>query len=75
MEKKSGTSFPREVIEAYLDPGTQLLHVRFAEPESTEVGEPLPLKTIVTLFTDDKTHRITALEIVGIDSLMKEIEN
>ena len=75
IEKRSNIKLLQEVIEAYLDPETQLLHIRFTEPESTGMGEPLSFKTIVTLFTDDKTQKITALEIIGIDSLMKEIEN
>jgi len=75
IEERSGIKLPQEVVEAYLDPETQLLHIRFAEPESTEGSEPLPFKAIVNLFIDDKTGKITALEIIGIGRLMKEIGN
>jgi len=48
-----------------------MLFIRFKEPRNTEVGEPLEMKAITTLFTEEGTNEITALEIIGISELLK----
>jgi len=63
---------PRDVIMTYLDTEHDLLFIRFREPRGVEVGEPLPLKTPVTLFTEEDTGEVTALEVIGISKLLIE---
>jgi putative transposase len=53
--------------------GGQLLFIRFSEPAGQEVGEPLPTRTPVTLFTEEGSGKITALEIIGISDLLEEL--
>jgi hypothetical protein len=66
---------PRKVIEAYLDVDHDMLFIRFKEPGNTEVGEPLKMKAIATLFIEEETNEITALEIIGISELLKEFKS
>jgi hypothetical protein len=73
IEKKTGVKLPRKVIEAYLDDEHDLLFIRFKEPEKVEVGEPLPTEAITTLFTDEDTNEVTALEIIDLSELLREL--
>jgi hypothetical protein len=72
IESKCSIKLPRRVIETYLDVEHDMLFIRFKEPSNTEVGEPLKMKAIATLFTEEETNEITALEIIGISELLKE---
>jgi len=74
IEKKTGVKLPRKVIEAYLDDDHDLLFIRFKEPKKVEVGEPLPTEAIATLFTDEDTNEVTALEIIELEEFLKEID-
>jgi len=73
IEKKTGVKLPRKVIEAYLDDEHDLLFIRFKEPKKVEVGEPLPTEAITTLFTDEETKEVTALEIIDLSELLREL--
>jgi hypothetical protein len=73
LERKCGIKLPGEVIEVYLDRDHDLLFIRFSEPDEQEVGEPLSTRILVTIFTEEKTGKITALEIIGISDLIKEL--
>jgi len=73
IEKKTSVKLPRKVIEAYLDDDHDLLFIRFKEPEKMEVGEPLPTEAITTLFTDEETKEVTALEIIDLSELLREL--
>lgn len=74
VRKKSGVELPDKVIEASLVRG--VLHMRFDYPKGPETDvEPLPFKTPVFLFRDEKTDKITALEIVSVEELLEEIGN
>ncbi|RSN76917.1 MAG: hypothetical protein DSO07_03865 [Thermoproteota archaeon] len=75
LERKCGITLPREVTEVYLDRDHNLLFIRFSEPDEQEVGEPLCTRTLVTLFTEEKTGKITALEMIGISDLLEELSN
>jgi len=71
LERRCRIKLPREVIEVYLDRDHNLLFIRFSEPDEQEVGEPLCTRTLVTLFTEEKTGKITSLEIIGISDLLE----
>jgi hypothetical protein len=73
IEEKFGMKLPRRVIEVYLDAKHDMLFIRFKETSKTEVGEPLQTKAIVTLFSDEESNEITALEIIRISELLKEL--
>jgi hypothetical protein len=73
IEERAGVKLPRDITETYLDPGHDLLFIRFREPRGVEVGEPLPLKTSTTLFTEEGTGEVTALETIGISDLLSEL--
>jgi hypothetical protein len=73
LESRAGLKLPRRVIEVYLDEKHDLLFIRFKEPRGVEVGEPLATNTIVTLFTDEESSEVTAIEIVGLSGLLKEL--
>ena len=73
IEKKTGVKLPRKVIEAYLDDEHDLLFIKFKEPKKVEIGEPLPTEAIATLFTDEDTNEVTALEIIELEEFLKEI--
>jgi hypothetical protein len=73
IEERTGVKLPRDIIETYLDTEHDLLFIRFREPRGVEVGEPLPLKTPVTLFTEEGTGEVTALEVIGISDLLSEL--
>jgi len=75
IENRCGIKLPRRVIETYLDVDHDMLFIRFKEPSNTEVGEPLEMKAIATLFTEEETNEITALEIIGISELLKEFKS
>jgi hypothetical protein len=75
IEGKFSVKLPRRVIEAYLDVDNDMLFIRFKEPSNAEVGEPLETKAIATLFTEEGTNEITALEIIGISELLKELNS
>jgi hypothetical protein len=66
---------PRRVIEVYLDAKHDMLFIRFKETKKTEVGEPLQIKAIATLFTEEEINEITVLEIIRISELLKELIN
>jgi hypothetical protein len=74
LEEVCGVKLPESVVEAYVDWELDLLFVRFKKPSGPEVGEPLPTKAPVTLFTEEGTGEITALEVVGLSELLKELE-
>jgi hypothetical protein len=74
LEEVCGVKLPGSVAEAYVDWERDLLFVRFREPSGPEVGEPLPTRTPATLFTDERTGEVTALEVVGLNELLKELE-
>jgi hypothetical protein len=74
IEKKCNVRLPSTVIEVYLDRGHDLLFIRFREPEGVELGEPLQTKTPSTLFTDERSGEVTALEVIGVSDLLGELE-
>ncbi|MHC1637259.1 MAG: hypothetical protein ACXQTU_03705 [Candidatus Nezhaarchaeales archaeon] len=66
IEKTTGVKLPRKVISASLNEG--VLHIRFTYPKTRETSvEPLPLKTPTYIFKDEKTNKITAIEILDIN--------
>jgi hypothetical protein len=71
--RKCSVKLPRRVVEAYLDEDHDMLFIRFKEPGKAEVGEPLETKAMATLFTEEGTHEITALEIIGASELLREL--
>ena len=73
IEERAGVKLPRDITETYLDPGHDLLFTRFRGPRGVEVGEPLPLKTSTTLFTEEGTGEVTTLEVIGISDLLSEL--
>ncbi len=73
LEERTGVKLPRDIYMTYLDTEHDLLFIRFREPKGAEVGEPLPLKTLVTLFTEEDTGEVTALEIIGVRRLLTEL--
>jgi len=73
IEEKFGIKLLRRVIEVYFDVKHDMLFIRFKEPSKTEVEEPLQTKAIVTLFSEEESNEITALEIIGISELLKEL--
>jgi uncharacterized protein YuzE len=75
IERACRIILPRKVTEAYLDPKAEILHIRFSEPKRMECGEPLPLKTLVTIFRDDDTNEITAIEILKPKDLLNELNS
>jgi hypothetical protein len=40
-----------------------------------ECGEPLPLKTLVTIFRDEDTNEIIAIEILKPKDLLNELNS
>ncbi|NAZ12858.1 MAG: hypothetical protein GU359_01730 [Desulfurococcales archaeon] len=74
LERKTGVKLPRKVIEVYLDDERDLLFIRFKEPKKVEVGEPLSTEAVATLFTDEDTKEVTALEIIEVSELLKELK-
>jgi hypothetical protein len=62
LERRCGIKLPREVTEVYLDGDHDLLFIRFSKSDEQEVEEPLCTRTLVTLFTEEKTGRVTALD-------------
>ena len=73
IESRCGIKLPREVIEVYFDREQDLLFIRFREPKSIEVGEPLSTKAVVTIFTDEESGEVTAIEVIGLEDLMNEL--
>jgi hypothetical protein len=72
LEEASRMKFPKEVVEASLV--RNVLHVRFSYPRGAEVEvEPLDLRTPVFLFRDCETGDVTALEVLDVDELLKEL--
>ena len=74
IEAACDINLPRSVREVYLDPENKLLYIRFQEPKRIETGEPLPLKSMATLFRDEDTDDITAIEILNVEELLKELK-
>jgi len=74
LEERTGVKLPRDIAMTYLDIAHDLLFIRFREPRGVEVGEPLPLKTLVTLFTEEGTGEVTALEVIGVRKLLAELK-
>ena len=75
IEERTGVKLPRDIAMTYLDIAHDLLFIRFKEPKGAEVGEPLPLKTLVTLFTEEGTGEVTALEVIGVRRLLTELRD
>jgi uncharacterized protein YuzE len=73
IESRCGIKLPREVIEVYFDREQDLLFIRFREPKSIEVGEPLSTKAVVTIFTDEESGEVTAIEVISLEDLMNEL--
>jgi hypothetical protein len=73
IEEKFGIKLLRRVIEVYLDAKHDMLFIRFKKTSKTEIGEPLQTKAIVTLFSEEESNEITALEIIGISELLEEL--
>lgn len=72
LESIYGVKLPERVIEASLV--RNVLHVRFSYPKGVEVEvEPLQLKTPVFLFRDCETGGVTAIEVLDVDELLKEL--
>jgi len=72
LENAYGMKLPEEVIEISLV--RNVLHVRFSYPKGAEVEvEPLQLKTPVFLFRDCETGEVTAIEVLDVDELLKEM--
>jgi hypothetical protein len=72
LENAYGVKLPEEVIEISLV--RNVLHVRFSYPKGAEVEvEPLQLKTPVFLFRDCETGEVTAIEVLDVDELLKEM--
>jgi hypothetical protein len=72
LENAYGMKLPEEVVEISLV--RNVLHVRFSYPKGAEVEvEPLQLKTPVFLFRDCETGEVTAIEVLDVDELMKEM--
>jgi len=38
-----------------------------------EVGEPLETEAVAILFTEEETDEITALEVIGVSELLREL--
>jgi hypothetical protein len=73
IESRCGIKLPREVIEVYFDRGQDSLFIMFREPKSIEVGEPLSTKAVVTIFTDGEWREATAIEVISLEDLAKEL--
>jgi hypothetical protein len=73
IEERAGVKLPRDIAMTYLDIAHDLLFIRFREPRGIEVGEPLSFKMPVTLFTEEGTGEVTALEVIGISKLLTEL--
>ena len=73
IERRCGLKLPRRVVEAYLDMDHDVLFVRFKEPSKAEVGEPLETEAVAILFTEEGTEEITALEVIGVSELLREL--
>jgi len=73
IERRCGLKLPRRVVEAYLDTDHDVLFVRFKEPSKAEVGEPLETEVVAILFTEEGTDEITALEVIGVSELLREL--
>ena len=72
IEEKTGEKLPKKVVSISLS--ENVLHIRFAHPQTRETDvEPLPLKTPIFLFRDEKTREVTAIEIINIDEALKEL--
>jgi hypothetical protein len=72
LENAYGVKLPEEVIEISLV--RNVLHVRFSYPKGAEMEvEPLQLKTPVFLFRDCETGEITAIEVLDVDELLREM--
>jgi hypothetical protein len=72
LENAYGMKLPEEVVEISLV--RNVLHVRFSYPKGAEVEvEPLQLKTPVFLFRDCETGEVTAIEVLDVDELLKEM--
>ena len=69
VEELGGVSLPRRVIEASLLPDEGVLHVRFEEPRGAELGEPI--HPLIHIFRDAETGRITAIEIIDLDEVVR----
>ena len=74
VEKRSGRKLPRDFREIDVNEEMNILFIRFREPESVEIGEPLDTEAVAILFTDEKSGEITALEVVELNTFLREIE-
>jgi len=73
IESRCGIKLPREVIEVYFDREQDLLFIMFREPKSIEVGESLSTKAVITIFTDEGSNEVTAIEVISLEDLAKEL--
>ncbi len=72
IEQRAGVKLPRRVVKASLSNG--VLFIRFAYPKTRENHvEPLPLETPTYLFRDEETGEVTAIEIIDVENLLKEL--
>jgi hypothetical protein len=62
-----------KLLTGSLDEKHDLLLTRFKDPRRVEVGEPLATNTIVTLYTDEESGEVIAIEILGLSGLLKEL--
>jgi len=53
----------KEAVELYLE----------VEGPVAEVGEPLETEAVAILFTEEETDEITALEVIGVSELLREL--
>ena len=70
VERLIGTKLPREVVEVTLEPGIDMLCIRFKKPFSGELGEPVHPQ--IHLFKDRETNDIRAIELLDVNELLKE---
>jgi hypothetical protein len=72
IEKSTGVRLPGNFTDISLADG--VLHIRFAKPKGAEVNvEDLPIKTPTFIFRD-ATGKVTALEYIDYEELLKELE-
>jgi len=72
LSRVLGAELPRPT-EFHLDEEADVLFIRFREPEGAELGEPAPTRSLITVFTDEVTGAVTAVEIVGVEDAVEEL--
>ena len=71
IEERCKVDLPRPVKEVDYEPSLNLLFIRFRDPVTIELGEPLCTEAIAILFYDEKG--VTALEIVEFREMLEEL--